>query len=110
MSLYRSDDITFCSRDKCRQRTCARHVCNRINKDRPYSVADYKDTKFCKAHYRGINLDEYVPLCGTGRGDYVRKKEMADMRDCGFTLREIGEKYGISRQRVHQILKNRRLR
>lgn len=109
MSGCGTDDITFCSHDKCSQRSCSRHICNRINKNLPYSVADYKDTKICPATYNDITLDEYVVLGGTGiSGFSVRIKEMADMRKCGFTFAEIGEKYGISRQRVHQILKARK--
>lgn len=111
MSHYRTDDITFCSHDKCSHKTCSRNLCNRINKDLPYSVADYKDTKLCPIVYGGIDFDEYVPLCGTGRyGFDARQKEMQYMRDNGFTLNEIGEKYGISRQRVYQILNKKKVR
>lgn len=28
------------------------------------------------------------------------------MRDCGFTLQQIGDQYGISRERVRQIVNN----
>lgn len=33
-----------------------------------------------------------------------RKVEMIRLRSTGMTLDEIGKKYGISRQRVHQII------
>jgi hypothetical protein len=37
-----------------------------------------------------------------------RTIQMIEMRDTGYTYEEIGEKFGISRQRVHQILGNQR--
>lgn len=33
-----------------------------------------------------------------------REEEMAALRKKGYTLLQIGDKYGISMQRVHQIL------
>ena len=106
MSGYRTDDITFCSHNKCRRKTCSRHPDNRINKNLPYSVADYENTKFCAKVNHGIDLDEFVPLIANDTK--TRNKEMAFMRDCGFTFDEIGEKYGLSRQRVHQILNKKK--
>ena len=44
---------------------------------------------------------EFVPM----KPGYNRIKDMESMRKQGFTFAEIGKKYGISRQRVHQILK-----
>ena len=35
-----------------------------------------------------------------------RMAEMQHMRDCGFTLQQIGDQYGISRERVRQIVNN----
>lgn len=35
-----------------------------------------------------------------------RMAEMQHMRDCGFTLQQIGDRYGISRERVRQIVNN----
>lgn len=35
-----------------------------------------------------------------------RMAEMQHMRDCGFTLQQIGNQYGISRERVRQIVNN----
>lgn len=35
-----------------------------------------------------------------------RMAEMQHMRDCGFTLQQIGDHYGISRERVRQIVNN----
>ena len=35
-----------------------------------------------------------------------RMAEMKHMRDCGFTLQQIGDQYGISRERVRQIVNN----
>jgi DNA-directed RNA polymerase sigma subunit (sigma70/sigma32) len=34
----------------------------------------------------------------------VRKREMLQLRDRGWTLQKIATKYGVSRQRVHQII------
>lgn len=38
--------------------------------------------------------------------DTVRQEEMLSLRQSGLTLREIGEKYDISRERVRQIIGN----
>lgn len=38
------------------------------------------------------------------------KQIMIELRKRGFTYQEIGEQLGISRQRVHQIVGNQRLR
>lgn len=35
-----------------------------------------------------------------------RMAEMQHMRDCGFTLQQIGDQYGISRERARQIVNN----
>ena len=35
----------------------------------------------------------------------ARREHMVELREGGYSLAEIGEEYGISRQRVHQILK-----
>lgn len=35
-----------------------------------------------------------------------RMAEMQHMRDCGFTLQQIVDQYGISRERVRQIVNN----
>lgn len=35
-----------------------------------------------------------------------RMAEMQHMRDCGFTLQQIGDQYEISRERVRQIVNN----
>ena len=108
MSHYRTDDITFCSHHKCHRKTCNRHPDNRINKDIPYSVADYENTKFCAKVNKGIDLDEFVVFNEVdNKSKELRNKEMAFMRECGFTLAEIGAKYGISRQAVQQILKRK---
>jgi transcriptional regulator len=34
-----------------------------------------------------------------------RNNELIDLRKQGLTLHEIGKKYGVSRQRIHFILK-----
>lgn len=34
----------------------------------------------------------------------LKIEDIKKMRRKGFTLREIGEKYAVSRQRIHQIL------
>jgi Mor family transcriptional regulator len=105
MTGYRTDDITFCSRDKCPIKRCYRHPGNRINKDIPYSVADYENTKFCAKVNKGIDLEEFVVFTGDkSENKELRNKEMAFMRDFGFTFAEIGAKYGLSRQGVQQIL------
>ena len=36
----------------------------------------------------------------------VRRVKMVVLRDAGWTLDRIGRRYGITRQRVHAILKN----
>ncbi len=109
MSYYGTDDITFCSNHKCRRKNCLRHPDNRTNKDRPYSVADFEDTKFCAKVNHGIVLEEIVVFIGDDEeNEELRNKEIAIMRDCGFTFAEIGKKYGLSRQRVHQILNKKR--
>lgn len=103
--MYRSDDITFCSHHKCPIKRCYRHQENRINKDIPYSVADYENTKFCAKVNKGIDLEEFVVFAGDiSENKERRNKEMAHMRECGFTFAEIGAKYGLSRQAVQQIL------
>ncbi len=107
MSYYRTDDITFCSHQKCKRKTCSRHIDNRINKDIPYSVADYENTKFCAKVNNGFDLDEIVVFGNDEKSMQYRKAELQAMRDGGFTLSEIGGKYGLSRQRVHQILKGK---
>ena len=107
--MYRTDDITFCSHQKCHKKSCYRHLDNRINKDIPYSVADYDGTKYCLKVNKGIDLEEYVPLLVNDEDSMaIRNKEMAHMRDCGFTFAEIGKKYGLSRQGVQQALKRKR--
>lgn len=40
--------------------------------------------------------------------DDCRLKEMRDFRESGMTYEQIGKKFGLSRQRVHQILKENR--
>ena len=107
--MYRTDDITFCSHQKCQRKTCYRHLDNRINKDIPYSVSDYAGTKYCQKVNNGIDLMETVTFVGDAEENKeLRNKEMAHMRDCGFTFAEIGAKYGLSRQGVQQILKRKR--
>lgn len=107
--MYRSDDITFCSHHKCPIKRCYRHPDNRINKDIPYSIADYEDTKFCAKVNKGIDLEKFVVFVGDKiENRENQNKEMAMMRDSGFTFAEIGAKYGLSRQAVHQILSRRK--
>lgn len=108
MSNYRTDDITFCSHSKCRRKYCERHPDNRINRDIPYSAADYSNTMFCVKVNKDIGIADFTEIVVFG-GDENEKKdsrnsEMAFMRACGFTFAEIGAKYGLSRQRVHKIL------
>ena len=111
MSHYRTGDITFCSHHKCHRKTCYRHPDNRINKDIPYSVADYENTKFCAKVNKGIDVEETVTFVGDAEENKeLRNKEMAFMRECGFTFAEIGAKYGLSRQGVQQILKRKQSR
>jgi DNA-directed RNA polymerase specialized sigma subunit len=36
-----------------------------------------------------------------------REKEMLKLLKKGFTYKQIGEQYGVSRQRIHQFLKSK---
>ena len=61
----------------------------------------YRECLNCGFRFRTIEVvetDEMNPK-------YVRKKDMLKLRESGMTYDEIGKKYGISRQRVQQIIK-----
>lgn len=45
----------------------------------------------------------------SGPDDIARLNEMVDLRKSGYTLQKIGDKFGISRERVRQLIGNGRL-
>lgn len=57
-------------------------------------------------------LDEFrreygwKPKRTPGPDDIARLKEMVDLRKNGYTLQKIGDKFGISRERVRQLIGN----
>lgn len=48
---------------------------------------------------------EWGPLRPGPATDEARNRAIKDMRDSGTSLQKIGEVFGLSRQRVHQIVK-----
>lgn len=48
---------------------------------------------------------EWGPLRPGPRSDTQRDSDILKMRESGMSLAAIGEKYGLSRQRIHQIIK-----
>ena len=67
--------------------------------------------KPCPFHFKPIKefgiKAERKPRKQIELDDY-RTKEMQDFRESGMTYEEIGKKFGLSRQRVHQILNGNR--
>ena len=45
-------DVTFCNNDKCKHKTCFRHLCHNGN---PYwtSLAELEDTEYCIKKEKG---------------------------------------------------------
>jgi DNA-directed RNA polymerase sigma subunit (sigma70/sigma32) len=44
----------------------------------------------------------------TATKNKTRNRRIAELRDKGHTLEAIGSRFGVSRQRIHQILKGGR--
>lgn len=59
------------------------------------------------ANGHGADLDGNGRRNGSHRPLSDRDREMFELRAAGWTLRQIGERYGISRQRVDEIVRDR---
>ena len=59
------------------------------------------------ANGNGADLDGNGRRNGSHRPLSDRDREMFELRAAGWTLRQIGERYGISRQRVDEIVRDR---
>lgn len=53
-------------------------------------------------------LDSLYPSRKHFRDRLVKKEEIVKLRHQGWTLQKIGDKYGLSRERIRQLLKNKR--
>jgi len=51
-----------------------------------------------------INTGQDDPKCALRREEAKRRAEIIVMRESGMSLAKVGEKFGVSRQRVHQIV------
>lgn len=54
---------------------------------------------------KGVDVDRAIARTQAIVGKHLRRLKMKELRSDGWTLANIGEHYMISRQRVHQILK-----
>src|SRR5580765_8707755 len=59
------------------------------------------------ANGHGAGLDGKGRRNGSHRPLSDRDREMFELRAASWTLRQIGERYGISRQRVDEIVRDR---
>lgn len=59
------------------------------------------------AELEAIDGWEWGPLKPGPKSDASRNAEIKKMRDSGMTLASIGEKFGVTRQRIDQILTER---
>ena len=82
-----------------------------------YSCVDCKNTSNVVVHHidgsrkTGVlnnNLDNLITLCkkchAKRHGMTVEHSEKIEMRKTGLTFQEIANKFGLSRQRVHQVV------
>ena len=54
-----SDDITFCM-SECGKKKCFRHPSNIIDRTRPQSYSEFKETNYCPLEYREPDVVEVV--------------------------------------------------
>jgi hypothetical protein len=112
------------SRAMTNHRITARALCQRINRKLRWSgqilkCARGKD-RTLREYYvlnverdfvvrHDVRLEDYARELGVLQPSEIlswgRYKDVRRMHDSGMTLRAIGQQFGVSRQRVHQILK-----
>lgn len=68
-----------------------------LDLDRDFVVRRYASLEECG---RELGVLQPFELLSAGA-----RADMKHMHDSGMTLRAIGQHYGVSRQRIHQILK-----
>ena len=83
-------------------------LCFACNRTLPsYKDSDWlaRASSYVAAHERPAEPAERHPQGTGGRKDIIRAAEILELRETGMTLKDIAGRYQISRQRVHQIIK-----
>jgi len=62
------------------------------------------DDKIEAVNNVSMNLFEWGPLKPGPKKDQKRDEEIRELRSAGVSLTKIGEQFGVTRQRVHQII------
>ena len=63
----------------------------------------YRECLYCGYRFKTVESYNFKPI-QKNKPEDARKKDMLKLHECGMTYKKIGNQFGISAQRVQQIL------